>query len=207
MSTRYHHGELREALLAAALAGLDTHGSLPSWRALARACAVSQTAPYRHFPSFEALRAAVATACFDRLTAAVRAATREQHDPFVALAAGLRAYVDFARAHPSWYALMFAEAPTGDPDLRAAGASAYATLVEGIALCGVKAPLEAAYTLWCAVHGIADLSASGLRPPLGTARDSDPCAGVIAMCLAHVRDLTAIANTGGGRRPGSSRTA
>lgn len=210
VKTHYHHGELRDALLAAALDSLDVAGSLPSWRALARACAVSQTAPYRHFESFEALRVAVATECFARLTQAVRTATVGRADPFAALAAGLHAYVDFAREHPRWYALMFAEVPTGDAGLRAAGAKAYATLVDGIAACGVREPADAAYTLWCAIHGIADLSASGLKPPISGARARGPRDGVIAMCLAHVRSLAAgpaVAReglAGAGRGPGSS---
>ncbi|HJU91281.1 MAG TPA: helix-turn-helix domain-containing protein, partial [Gemmatimonadaceae bacterium] len=46
----YHHGDLRQALLDAALEILRTKGvEALTLRAVARAAGVSQTAPYRHF--------------------------------------------------------------------------------------------------------------------------------------------------------------
>ncbi len=191
MRAQYHHGDLRGSLLEAALAGLDQHGELPSWRALARACAVSQTAPYRHFENLEALQIAVATECFARLTQTIRAATEKLHDPFERLARGLQAYVAFGRAHPSWYELMFGRTlvKSGDEALQAAGATAYGTLVEAIAACEVTTPAEVAFTLWCAVHGITDLAASNLQPPLPKRTRHNPTDSVVTMCVNHVREV------------------
>lgn len=189
MVSSYHHGDLREALLDAALTALDEHGELPSWRALARACAVSQTAPYRHFANFDALQVAVAAACFRRLTVAVRAATVKFDDPFERLAAGLTAYFRFGYRHPSRYELMFGRKRVllNDAEVQAAGAEAYGTLVDAVAACGVQDSASLAFSLWCAVHGLADIAASGLRAPLPGTRPAALPAAVIAMCVAHIR--------------------
>ena len=189
MASSYHHGDLREALLDAALSTLDEHGELPSWRALARACAVSQTAPYRHFANFDALQVAVAAACFRRLTAAVRAATTKLDDPFERLAAGLTAYFRFGYRHSSWYELMFGRKRVllDDAEVQAAGAEAYGTLVDAVAACGVQDSATLAFSLWCAVHGLADIATSGLRSPLPGTRPAALPAAVIDMCVAHVR--------------------
>lgn len=193
MTRSYHHGDLRQTFLEVALESLDIHGELPSWRALARACSVSQTAPYRHFANFETLQVAVAAAAFERLTMTIKAATEGERDPFARLAAGLIAYVQFGRQHPSWYELMFGrnlrllkrdDAPT-------AGTTAYSSLVTAIAACGVSTAPAVAFTLWSTVHGITDLDCSGLRPPITGDSAANPLDDVIAMCVAHVRALAA----------------
>ena len=191
MRAPYHHGDLRGSFLEAALTSLDQHGELPSWRALARACAVSQTAPYRHFENLEALQIAVATECFARLTLAIRAATEKSRDPFERLARGLHAYVAFGRAHPSWYELMFGRTlvKASDEALKAAGTTAYGTLVEAIAACEVVTPAEVAFTLWCAVHGITDLAASSLQAPLPSRAKHNPTDSVVTMCVNQVREV------------------
>ena len=190
MTTRaYHHGDLREALLDAALASLDEHGELPSWRALARACAVSHTAPYRHFANFDALRSAVAAACFRRLTAAVGAAAGKATDPYARLAAGLGAYVRFGQRHPSWYDLMFGRqgGAFGDAEVSAAGQEAYGTLVTAVSHCGVREPAGVAFAVWSALHGLTDIAASGIAPPAGGRAPRVLGEEVIAMCVAYVR--------------------
>ena len=190
MTTRaYHHGELREALLDAALASLDEHGELPSWRALARACQVSHTAPYRHFANFDALQSAVAAACFRRLTAAVKAASARARDPYQRLAAGLGAYLRFGLRHASWYELMFGRKCLllRDPQVEAAGQEAYGTLLTAVANCGVGAPAAVALAVWSALHGLTDIAASGIAPPAAGARPQALGEDVIAMCVAHVR--------------------
>jgi AcrR family transcriptional regulator len=190
MRKRYHHGDLRQSLIDAALAELDERGELPSWRALARACAVSQTAPYRHFDSFETLQAAVVTAAFGRLNETILEAAAGIEEPFARLAAGLRAYIEFGCRHASWYELMFGRnlALLKHEEVAAAGRAAYATLTGAIADCGVATPDDIAFTVWSALHGVADLVGNGLSPP-DAGRDSGQRAvdGLIDMCVAHVR--------------------
>ena len=194
MRERYHHGDLRQALIEAALAELDAHGELPSWRALARACAVSQTAPYRHFDSFESLQAAVAAAAFDQLTQSIEQVGAELPDPYARLGAGLRAYVEFGRQHPSWYALMFGNhlvQPLRE-EVRTAGRAAYATLISAINACGVPQPENVAFTVWSAVHGIADLVGNGISPPDAPSGVADSAVeGVFAMCVSYVKQAAA----------------
>jgi AcrR family transcriptional regulator len=68
----YHHGDLRHALVAAAVALIEEQGlEAVSVRALARRLGVSPGAPFRHFPSRTALLTAVAEEAQDRLMEAV----------------------------------------------------------------------------------------------------------------------------------------
>jgi len=67
---KYHHGDLRRALIEAALAILAKDGARGlSLREVARKVGVTQTAPYHHFPTREALVAAVAAEGFAGLVA------------------------------------------------------------------------------------------------------------------------------------------
>jgi AcrR family transcriptional regulator len=71
----YHHGDLRRSLLDAALGILHQDGiGAVSLREVARAAGVSHNAPYRHFPSRDALLAGVAAEGFGRLRARLEAA-------------------------------------------------------------------------------------------------------------------------------------
>lgn len=187
----YHHGDLRAALVEAALDELHRGGKLPSWRALARACGVSQSAPYRHFDSLEALEAAVAVACFERLGNAVIAAVSDLSpgtEPEVFLAEGLRAYVRFGTAHPAWYGLMFGSGFSFEahPEAREAAKLAYTTLEAGVSFMGVTEVPAVAYAAWAALHGLVDLfSRVRLRPPLED--DGLLAEQVVAMIVAHVQ--------------------
>ena len=72
----YHHGNLRRALLDAAIALIQSEGAdALTLRAAARAAGVSQAAPYRHFTDKDELLAAVAEEGFRLMTAGMRAAT------------------------------------------------------------------------------------------------------------------------------------
>ncbi len=65
----YHHGDLRRAIVKAALEILQETQSLEfSLRELARRAGVSHNAPYKHFADKRELLAAVSAAGFDTLT-------------------------------------------------------------------------------------------------------------------------------------------
>ncbi len=103
----YHHGDLRAALVSAALDLLETGGEAAlSLRAAARACGVSAMAPYRHFPGKEDLLQAVAARGFEDLAAGLEAADGSAAGA-QALAAQGAAYVAFACRHPALFRLMF----------------------------------------------------------------------------------------------------
>ena len=176
----YHHGDLRRALVEAALEVADREGfeALTS-RALARKLGVSHAAPARHFPNRGSLLAEVAAEAFERFAAALAQAAKG-HTAEAAFAAMGRAYVRFAVDHPGLLRLMFnPELETlAEPSERLQSASdhAYAVLQSGARQALGDAASEAdvaaaAFYGWSLAHGAASLWIDGpLRkygPPQG----------------------------------------
>ncbi len=136
--SRYHHGDLREALLAAAEELLQEEGIAGlTLRACARRAGVSHAAPKHHFADISEMLAEVAARSFDRLTAALQAGRREAgEDPEERIVAVFRTYVAFARTHPHPFRLMFrwdAMAPE-NPVLKEAAARTYAEMTSSVTL-------------------------------------------------------------------------
>mgnify|MGYP000873642802 FL=1 len=103
----YHHGNLRESLLAAADDLLSTQGLQGlTLREVARKAGVSHAAPYHHFASLDELLAAVAGLSFARLGADLAVAAGNP-DPRAALLDVNDAYVRHARRYPAQFRLMF----------------------------------------------------------------------------------------------------
>lgn len=184
----YHHGNLREALVDAALDILERDEGALTIRAAAQAVGVSHTAPYNHFADKDALLAAVAIRGFRTLEASVDAARdgagSEPGDQLVAT--GL-AYVLFAAEHPALFRLMFGprKAKGTGEEVRAAGLSAFEALVR-VVRGGMDAgafrkgdPRAAAFTAWSLVHGMAQLAIDGTGPLTREDRD-----GIEARLLA-----------------------
>src|SRR5258707_1216881 len=107
---RYHHGDLRRALIDAARVLVEREGRQAlTLRAAARMAGVSQAAPYRHFPDKNALLAAVAEDGVRALAAWLRgAAARHEGDPLARLQALGVAYVTFAVTSTAHFRVMFA---------------------------------------------------------------------------------------------------
>src|SRR5580693_8420060 len=126
----YHHGNLREALIEAALELIGAKGPAGFTIAeAARLAGVSPAAPYRHFRDAESLLAEVATRGFDAFRDRLAAALdRHPTDPARAAEAVGRAYLGFAKDEPAFYAAIFEtgidRAPY--PELQAAGDRAFA---------------------------------------------------------------------------------
>ena len=160
----YHHGELRLALVEAALALLAEGGAEAlSLRGVARRAGVSAMAPYRHYPDKEALLAAVAAVGFDGLRDVLRRADAAAM-PEAALVAQAVAYVRYAEENPALFRLMFGPPRAGaHPALQAAGETAYAVLAARVAAQGpVDADRDArALGCWSLVHGLASLLLDG----------------------------------------------
>lgn len=109
VSRPYHHGNLKETLVAAGLRRLARDGARRlSLRSLAREIGVSPMAPYKHFRDKEALLAALAETGFAQLAQRIRT-ERERHAgrPAEALEAAGRAYVELALENPPLLQLMF----------------------------------------------------------------------------------------------------
>jgi len=157
--TGYHHGDLKRALLDAALEMLDTEGADGiGLRELARKVGVSPAAPYRHFRSRQALLEAVATEGFRRFSAMMEA--KEADLPEVEqLPAMAEAYVRFALVQPALFRLMFSRQidKQGNKALHNAAIDAYASLAKAAAREVPDAPSEGAVIAWSFVHGLAML--------------------------------------------------
>jgi AcrR family transcriptional regulator len=169
---RYHHGNLREALIEAALRLIAEKGPGGFTVAeAARVAGVSPAAPYRHFRDGQDLLADVALRGFERFAAALLAAWDEgRPEPVAAFERLGRAYLAFARNEPAYYAAMFeAGLPHGAyPALLRAGEEAFAILREAAeTLCARlpkdkrPPPLMVALHIWSMAHGIAALFGRG----------------------------------------------
>ncbi len=176
---RYHHGDLRNALLEVSLALVAERGvEAFSLREAARAVGVSPAAAYRHFEDKDALLAALARDAFGRLSHGMeRAISRVPGKPGTpehAIAAffgvGL-AYVEFSVQHPSQFRVMFGpwcESAQESPDWAVPGLrDPYTILVDSldalVASGAVRAEARAGAEIaaWSMVHGLASLVVEG----------------------------------------------
>jgi AcrR family transcriptional regulator len=176
----YHHGNLRQALLDAALALVEAGEEQGvSLRTVASRAGVSNAAPYRHFQDREALMAAVATIGFDRLLESLRRA-RESASEGEELLANATAYMAFASKNIGLYRVMFEESHLAirfDEGLARSGAAAFRELEDlvGARLPGIGCEGEAkrvATAIWAGLHGAA-LLASGRFIPVGDPPDQE----------------------------------
>jgi AcrR family transcriptional regulator len=170
----YHHGNLKEALIDAALALIAEKGPLGfTFAEAARSAGVSQAAPYRHFRDRDELVADVARRGFERFAADLARAWNEgAPDPMSAFMRVGRAYLAFARTEPAYYAAMFeAGIPLdADPELRELGDRAFAVLRQASETLCARLPKErrppalmVSLHIWALSHGIASLFARGDR--------------------------------------------
>ena len=168
----YHHGNLREALIHAALELIAQKGAAGfTFAEAARFAGVSPAAPYRHFRDRDELMASVALRGFEQFEAMLTRAWDEgRPETFFALDRFGKAYLEFARTQPAFYSAMFeAGVPvTADPALRGAGERAFAVLRAAAEKICVATPpagrppaLMVALHLWAMAHGTASLFGRG----------------------------------------------
>jgi AcrR family transcriptional regulator len=168
----YHHGNLKEALLRAALELIAQKGPAGfTFAEAARWAGVSPAAPYRHFRDRDELLASVALRGFQQFeTALAQAWDNGRPDAYSALDRLGKAYLAFARTEPAYYSAMFeAGIPLAvSPELREAGDRAFAVLRDaGEKLCAQMPPpgrppaLMVALHIWAVAHGIASLFGRG----------------------------------------------
>ena len=164
---RYHHGNLRVALIEATRRLLlDRDPETLSLRQAAREVGVSANAPYRHFADKDALLAAVAAEGFKALTEAFRSAADAPGKR--RLEAIGEAYYEFANKEPGLVRVMFGprlRAVARHPGLDEAEREAFGELVLAVEEAGAAStPEEAIRTavgLWSVIHGFATLRADG----------------------------------------------
>src|SRR5262245_39278028 len=171
---RYHHGDLRRALLDEALRTIQQDGvEALTLRTIGVRLGVSRTALYRHFTDKRALLSSVATEGFRLLTDCLLNAWK---------AGGIRgfnamgiAYIRFAMDNPSHYRVMFGGARARafvddgprDEDLMRESTAAFQALVDAIVALQKEGavrkddPLQLAQFIWAAVHGVSMLIIDG----------------------------------------------
>jgi AcrR family transcriptional regulator len=168
----YHHGNLKEALVRAALELIAKKGPAGfTFAEAARWAGVSPAAPYRHFRDRDELLANIAVRGFEQFADVLaRAWDDGRPEPFAAFERIGRAYLNFARTEPAYYSAMFeAGIPLdANPELREAGERAFAVLRAATERLVATMPAKSrppvmmmALHIWAMSHGIAALFGRG----------------------------------------------
>jgi AcrR family transcriptional regulator len=168
----YHHGNLKEALIRAALVLIAKKGPAGvTFAEAARWAGVSPAAPYRHFRDRDELLADVARRGFEQFEAALTHAWASgRPDVFTAFDRIGKAYLQFARSEPAFYSAMFeAGIPLeSSPELREAGERSFNVLRQATEQLVATMPkqnrppvLMMALHIWALSHGIASLFGRG----------------------------------------------
>jgi AcrR family transcriptional regulator len=169
----YHHGNLKEALLQAALDLIAKKGPAGfTFADAARLAGVSPAAPYRHFRDRDELLSSIALRGFEQFEAMLSGAWDDGRPETVAAFERVgKAYLAFAREEPAFYSAMFESGLPLDlnPALLAASERAFnviraaAERLAALAPPGVTRPpaLMMALHIWSMSHGVASLFARG----------------------------------------------
>jgi AcrR family transcriptional regulator len=163
----YHHGDLRDALVQAALRQAESEGpEAISIKALAKQLGVSQPAPYRHFADREALLQAATAEAFRQFNALLSEAIRKP-SKLSKLSRFAQTALDFGLRRNGIYRLMFASrvmaCAATDSELHVAARETFALLVESFEVPAVGLLRERhALQIWAALHGVISLAEQGL---------------------------------------------
>lgn len=140
VKTAYHHGDLRVALIEAALEIIDQDGPQGlTIRKVAQRAGVSHAAPYRHFAGKDDLVLAVVERGFELLNEEMaEARARAGGDLLAQFASSGEAYLTFAMNNPTYYRVMFNGnmLSAGDNEgLRHTSAASFERMTEDIRMC------------------------------------------------------------------------
>jgi AcrR family transcriptional regulator len=169
VSTRakYHHGDLRAALIEAGEQVLHARGADGfSLREAARIAGVSAGAPSHHFKDARGLLTAIAARGFATLAQRLIVAENQSSDRRQKLFGQGQAYVAFALEFPACFDLMWrcAMLNTQDEDYIREGHEAFLSLhrvVDGIESVAHSPASAQVFMVWSMVHGFARLSLDG----------------------------------------------
>ena len=175
----YHHGNLKQALIEAALSLIEEKG--PTGFTLseaAKTAGVTPAAVYRHFDGREELIAEAARQGFEMFADLMQYAYDEgQPSALAAFEATGRAYLAFARKHPGHYIAMFESgiSPNRTPELSLASNRAKTVLEKAAADLSQHIPPEKrppasmfSAHIWAMSHGVVELyarNATGATSP------------------------------------------
>lgn len=191
---QYHHGNLREALIAAALDILKSEGVEElSLRALAKATGVTQAAPYSHFRDKDELLAAVAETGFQRLALQMAEGATGLRTARERVEALVTSYIRFAVANKPLFQLMFGR-ELADlkkfPTLAMTAGKSYA-LISAALSARASADVDTRFltvAVWSLCQGLADLIVNGKIDPaqFGAATADDFVKKTVAIFSAHL---------------------
>lgn len=177
-SEGYHHGDLRSALVNAAVKMLETSSQEElSLRELARTVGVSQAAPYRHFKNKEDLFAAINQQGFEiKFNLMKDAIEKHRSDPKEMFFQCGLAYFRMGQKHPQHFKMMMLSPYCPKPEypelMRISGAT-FALLKDVIDIVqrekifGAGDPYHITLQCWALVHGITALHVEGRLDWLG----------------------------------------
>ncbi len=163
----YHHGDLRDALVQAALAEAELGGpEAINISALAKKLGVSQPAPYKHFADRESLLSAVTAEAFRQFSDVLRESIGKPSKRSK-LSRFAQATLEFGLRRNGIYRLMFASrtkacAAKGS-ELHNAAMETFALLLDALEAPAVGLLRERnALKIWAALHGVVMLAEQGL---------------------------------------------
>ena len=171
-SKKYHHGDLKNALIRAGVEILAKEGvSGLSLRKVAQRAGVSHSAPYAHFPDKQSLIAAISTEGFNQLYAELEAAISPYpKHPKKQLLEGVKAYVRFAEENTDTFKIMFSgvlEKEKDYPSFVEISSKTFKLVVGVVQACQNAHILPKgtadlmAVTVWGQIHGIVSLALEG----------------------------------------------
>jgi AcrR family transcriptional regulator len=164
----YHHGDLRSALLEAALNVINESGPQQlTIREVARRAGVSHTAPYRHFADMDELIRAVVEQSFELMQQTLRdRKAAAPQDPLNQFAASGQAYIDFGLQYPAYYRVMYSGdllSSTGQQSLQHTSSDTFSEMVRDMETCQKLNilrpgdPAKQALAIISTVHGFVTL--------------------------------------------------
>jgi AcrR family transcriptional regulator len=163
---RYHHGELREALIRATRQLVEERGAENFTLADAcRVAGVTTAAPYRHFRGKQEILEEIASRGFDEMTKRAMAVVAEKGEGTLeGIVAMGQAYVAFAANETAVFRLMFGQQPSlkKAEHVLGTGHACFANVIDQVALYCERNHVrgdaqEIALKLWTFVHGAASL--------------------------------------------------
>ena len=174
-SKKYHHGDLKNALIKAGVEILSKEGMEGlSLRKVAQRAGVSHSAPYSHFPDKQSLIAAISTEGFNQLYSELDAAILAYpKNPKKQLQQGARTYVQFALNNTDTFKIMFSGALEKEKEYPAfveISSKTFQRVVDVVRACQEAGLLNSssaermAVAVWGQVHGIISLALEGQIP-------------------------------------------
>lgn len=171
-SKKYHHGDLKNALIKAGVEILAKEGvGGLSLRKVAQHAGVSHSAPYAHFPDKQSLIAAISTEGFNQLYTELEAAVSpHSKNPKKQLIEGAKAYVRFAEKNTDTFKIMFSgvlEKEKDYPSFVEISSKTFKLVVDVVRACQDAGNLPTApadlmaVSVWGQVHGILSLALEG----------------------------------------------